>query len=284
MSEPSFPPESRPFPEGQIRAVEPPKRYSEDEPDRRAPRVPIAESYRHNSIRVWPTIHSRVLDIVPSPGTPSDGPDVIFGPSDEVVHVVGGHNAFGRACTPDDNVETLARLAGLLDLQRWTWSPATVFPQPADWVEQGALIRGAEQDEVIELARWHGQGVILRWDCSGLAPVDTDPQPTSPVSQDPVPVIVRPARLGCPMQGGVEDWCKRYGGPWTSSSMTAALVWETHRKMLVEALGCTVCHGGPVAMGSPGGSRDLFVPTREGGWQWGSPRLTVRMVDGRIHE
>lgn len=83
------------------------------------------------------------------------------------------------------------------------------------------------------------------------------------------------------MQGGVEDWCKRYGGPWTSSSMTAALVWETHRKMLVEALGCTVCHGGPVAMGSPGGSRDLFVPTREGGWQWGSPRLTVRMVDGR---
>jgi hypothetical protein len=52
--------------------------------------------------------------------------------------------------------------------------------------------------------------------------------------------------------------------------MSAALVWKHHRAMLLDAFGCDVCQGdgGNGAIGVV----DLFTPSRQGGWQWGSPR------------
>src|SRR6478609_1126220 len=47
-------------------------------------------------------------------------------------------------------------------------------------------------------------------------------------------------------------------GPFTGSSMRAALVWEHHRAMLVAALGCSICAGGNVAtQGRPYGITDM---------------------------
>ena len=65
----------------------------------------------------------------------------------------------------------------------------------------------------------------------------------------------------------------RAGGPFTSTSMRAALVWEHHRALLVEALGCAICAGGNVAsQGRPYGVSDMITPSRQGGWAWGPPR------------
>lgn len=87
-----------------------------------------------------------------------------------------------------------------------------------------------------------------------------------------MPVTLRPAATGCPMRCGAEEQCRRAGGPWTSASITASLVWSGHRAMLLDALDCAVCKGEPIAQGQPIGLRQLFSPTREGGWAWGRPQ------------
>jgi hypothetical protein len=73
--------------------------------------------------------------------------------------------------------------------------------------------------------------------------------------------------------GDADEVCVRDGGPFTGSSMRAALVWEHHRAMLVAALGCSICAGGNVAtQGRPYGITDMVTPSRRGGWAWGAPR------------
>mgnify|MGYP000476389660 CR=1 FL=1 len=43
-----------------------------------------------------------------------------------------------------------------------------------------------------------------------------------------------------------------------------------HRSLLLDAFGCGVCHGeGPRGPDSS----EHFTPSREGGWQWGPPRV-----------
>lgn len=279
MSEPRFPTTPRPTPADQIWVPEPPRRTDPADPERVAPSVPVDESYRVHEMRLWPQGPDELpLDLVPMPGEPSDPPSAAFGEGAGTVFFVSGNQAFGRPTTREDNTQSLERLLGRLTIEGETWCPATIQAPDRRWVEQGALLRDIGQDAAREIGRRFGQDVVLRWDAEGLTPVDaregSDLQPG-------ISVQVRPARLGCPMRGGVEDWCKRYGGPWTSNSRVAALVWESHRAMLLQALGgCSVCHGGPVDWGRPGGAVDLFTPTREGGWHWGTPRLVIEMVDG----
>lgn len=266
----TFPTKPRRIPDDQF-AISVPLLRSEDEL-RYGPRVPVAESYRTNLARIWPDGEGGpVFDVVPTRDPPSDGPGVLFSATQEVF-LVSGQHSFGRPSTRAENAETLRRLRWLLDFQGWTWCPSTVLAPRRDWVEQGAVVREARLDEVIDLARRHGQDVILRWDADGLAPVVTRSGTDLAGAETPVPVRVEPARTGCPFRDGVDDWCVQYGGPYTRSSRIAALVWETHRAMLVDALGCQVCGGGAVSVGSPMGATELFTPSRQGGWQWGPPR------------
>ncbi len=279
MSAHTFPAGPRRRPDDQFVVEPPPARGDESGLLRHPPSVPVAESYRSNWVRVWPDgPGGRVVDVEPAPGTVSDARLAVFGAEAATVFVVSGQHAFGRPSTRADNAETLRRLIGRLDIQHWVWSPATTFDPGRQWVEEGVVIRGADTDEVCDLARRHGQDLVLRWDADGLAPVVTRAGVELPSNGVPVPVRIAPARTGCPLRGGVDGWCVQQGGPWTSGSITASLVWETHRAMLVDALGCQVCEGGPVTVGAPLGATDLFTPSRRGGWQWGSPRTEAEDI------
>lgn len=277
MSARPFPTERRRIPDDQFAIAVPPERG--EELLRHPPRESVAASYLTNTGRVWPDgPGGRVVDVVPAPGEQSHGPDELFGPGVQVAYFVSGHHPFGRPSTRAENAETLGRLRRLLDIQEWTWCPATLAAARHDWVEQGALIRDTGWDRVALLGRRHGQEIVLRWDADGFAPVAVRDGVDLSAATGPVPVRVRPAQTGCPFRGGIDDWCVQWGGPYTSSSRLAALVWETHRAMLVDALGCDVCEGGPVTMGRPMGGTDLFTPSRHGGWQFGPPRTSVEYV------
>ena len=272
-----FPTHPRRRPDDQFAIAAPPDRGGSLL--RHPPQVPVGESYLTNIARVWPEgAGGRVVDVVPTPGSVSDGPEQVFGEGAEVTYFVSGQHSFGRPSTRDEDAETVRRLRRLLDFQGWTWCPSTVVAAERDWVEQGALIRGAEPAQVVVLAQRHGQDIVLRWDADGVTPIATREGVDLPEPRGPVPVRVQPALTGCPFRGGVDDWCVQWGGPYTSRSITASLVWETHRAMLVDALGCDVCEGGPVTIGGPSGGTDLFTPSRHGGWQWGSPRTSVDPV------
>jgi hypothetical protein len=127
--------------------------------------------------------------------------------------------------------------------------------------------------DVLHLAHDRRQEAVLTWSHGVLVATPTG---LGPDLLDPVTVQagIRPVTPGCPMRfGGVDGVCVRDGGPFTGSSMRAALVWEHHRSMLVAALGCSTCAGGNVSkQGRPYGSTDMITPSRRGGWAWGPPR------------
>ena len=266
------------FPADQIKIPVPPSRFesAQDGVLRQPPTVPAAQSYQQTIVRIWPHgVTAPAVDLVPTPGAGTHSPADLFGPDQVSVHIVSGVKSFGRLTTREEDAETLLGLRWRLDLEGWDWCPTVATSPERQWVEGGALLRSGTPDQVTFLAQFHGQSVVLRWDDTGMVAVPTiagvnvgDPTP--------VPVRVVPVATGCPLRGGADGVCKMYGGPWTSSSMSAALVWKHHRAMLLDGFGCEVCHGegaqGPV------GAVDLFTPSRDGGWQWGPPRTRERMA------
>lgn len=118
---------------------------------------------------------------------------------------------------------------------------------------------------------------MFRWNGAGLAPLAA--RPSVDVGDEP-PVAVRltPALTGCPLRGGTDGVCKVYGGPWTSSSFTAANFWRCHRVLLIEAFGCDVCNG----EGENGaiGAVDLFTrrATAAGSGQAHGPSINVSIA------
>lgn len=260
------------FPDDQISIPVPPSRFQTGQTGiyRRDPSVPVTESYRQTIIRIWPLgIEERAIDLAPAPGEESQSPTELFGPEVDRVYVISGVKAFDRLTTRMEDADTLLRLRWRLDFHGWDWRPTVATSPDRAWVEGGAILLDGTPEQVLYLAQLHGQSVVLRWNEHGMAPVPVVPgvdvgDPT------PVPVRLRTALTGCPLRCGADGVCKVYGGPWTSSSREAALVWQHHRAMLIDAFGCDVCQtdGGRGARGAV----DLFTPSRTGGWQWGTPR------------
>lgn len=253
----------------QVRVPYPPRRHnSPPEPPRPAPTEPVADSYRHNIIRIH--LPGNAIELIP--GDVHLVGETGTAPTDAVpVHVVSGCNAFGDLAGQHDNAATTAALYEDLEQRGWEYHRAAVFPPGRGWVETAAAIHGVDLQPVLDLARHHGQEAVQTWDQDGLRATPTGAGPADVAELGPAPVSARPADLGCPMR--LQDRataCVREGGPWVSASMEAALVWEHHRQMLVAALGCAVCAGGDVTTnGRPLGLTGLYTPSRRGGWQWG---------------
>lgn len=230
------------------------------------------ESFRRNVVRVWLDIGA--VDLVPATaGNASVRPGEVLAEVD-TAYVVGGANVFGRLSTLRENVASARSLRSDLDFRGWLWRRATVHDPQRSWVETGVVVADPNltEEDVDWLAAAFGQGAFLRWDARGLTCVTTGVEGRSH-PREPVPVQAHPGQLGCPMRfGATTGTCTPEGGPFGSATMSAGLVWEHHQAMLVDALGCSVCGGGPVAEGGPMGLREVFVPTRDGGWQWGPPK------------
>jgi hypothetical protein len=238
---------------------------------REPPPMSVQESYRHNTIRL--NLPGQVpIDVIPASEVlaSSVDPSTVFG-AESPVWIVSGCNTYGRLSTVDDQASSTEVLYEQLDAMDWTWHPLVLMASGRDWVETGAVVLGASQDEIVSKALRHGQEAVLLWDERGISVVATG------LSDDvvdglPVAVATSLALLGCPMRFGADGTCARQGGPFGSRSIAVATLWEQHRALLVSALGCTVCEGGVVCGdGQPMAISSSYVPSRRGGWQWGPP-------------
>lgn len=233
--------------------------------------VSVVESYRQTVVRIWPNGRDETpVDLVPTPGAETHGPEALFGDGCGPAYVISGNHAFGRLATMEEDQATLEGLHWRLDFQGVDWVPSTSTSPDRQWVEKGAVVKGILEEEVLSLAFFHGQDFVLRWDAGGLTPLPTR-EGVDVGGEDPVAVQLTPALTGCPLRCGADGVCKMYGGPWTSGSITAAYFWKTHRALLLDAFGCDVCEG--EGGGGPVGAVDLFTPSRAGGWQRGAPRM-----------
>lgn len=254
-----------------------------------ARRTSPAGSHRHDTIRIHlpaPIVPwGRLVDLTATSGTgmplagdgqrPAADPSMLFGPDIREVFIVSGHQAFGHLATPLDNEHTLVEVQHALDDRDWAWHRVVIFPTGREWAEVGALILNGTQEQVCALALRHGQERVLRWDSDGLVSVPTQFDDHSR-GEPATCLMLGRATVGCPMRfGDGSRTCIRQGGPWVSRSMQVAVVWEAHRALLVDALGCSVCGGGQVSVdGGPVAMVDLFTPSRHRGWQW-APRSDV---------
>ena len=246
-----------------------------DEPGKRRlrerPNVSVQDSYRLNIIRVTVPGGS-TIDVVPAAEgqATSVGPAAVFG-AEPPVWIVSGCNAFGRLSTQEEQASTTEVLYEGLELMGWTWHPVVLMAPGREWVETGAVVMGPSRDEIMSRALYHGQEAVLLWDEYGIRVIATG-LADDVVDGLPVAVATSPASLGCPMKFGADVMCVRPGGPFGGRAMQVGLAWELHRGLLVSALGCAVCQGGVVhGQGRPIALVSSFVPSRRGGWQWGSP-------------
>lgn len=270
MSRVPLGPYDGPMPEDQISTPRAPHRNDGTSVLRYPPSVPRVESYRQTVVRIWPNGRDATpVDVVPTPGAETHGPESLFGGGCGAVYVVSGQHAFNRLTTPDEDEATLGGLYWRLGFQGEDWVPSASTSPDRQWVEKGAVLKRVDEEEAVSTAAFHGQDFVLRWDDDGLTPLPTR-DGVDVGGGDPVAVQLAPALTGCPMRRGADGVCKMYGGPWTSSSISAAYFWKRHREMLLDAFGCDVCEGeggrGPI------GAVDLFTPSRDGGWQRGAPR------------
>ncbi|WP_220488373.1 hypothetical protein [Tessaracoccus sp. MC1756] len=193
----------------------------------------MAESYRQTVIRIWPNgSDESPVDVVPTPGAETDGPEALFGEGCGPVFVVSGSHAFGRLTMPDEDAPTLGGLYWRLDYQGEDWVPSVSTSPDRQWVEKGALVKGIDEDEALSTAFFHGQDFVLRRDSSGLTPLATR-EGVDVGGDEPVAVQLTPARTGCPLRCGADGVCKMYGDrgrarrsrPRTYGASTARCCW-----------------------------------------------------------
>ncbi|MDO5676812.1 MAG: DUF3293 domain-containing protein [Propionibacteriaceae bacterium] len=264
-------------PRSQIGVPRPPLRCDDDYGivDVRPHAESVVESYQSNIVRICPEgVGHPAVELVPVSGEGGDGPDQLFGEGCGPVYVISGSQPFGRLSTFDENARSLEKLYWRLGFDSWNWVPTVTTSPARGWVEKGAAVLGVSEEDALFRAGRQGQSVVLRWDSDGLLPLAAKSGVEVGVDE-PVAVRIQPALTGCPLRRGADEECTMVGGPWTSSSISAAFFWQQHRELLLDAFGCDVCGG--EARGGARGAVELFAPSREGGWQRGLPMTVDEM-------
>lgn len=227
-----------------------------------APRPTLVESYRLGNLRVWSDA-GQAVDLLPrvetEPNLPMTEPspstaELVEAPSrptaepvEAPIHLVFPANTLSP-CS-DAEAEAHQWLRTVVENRGVDWTRAARWSPSLDWAQPGVAIRGLDEDAMLLLAVELGLDVWLRWDDFGVRVRSGDETlawlPAARVS-------LREVRPGCPLRSGVDDFCTPWGGPWTGQSRAAWVMWQRHRRMLVTALGCGVCHGGEVHQRSIG--------------------------------
>ncbi len=236
-----LPPFPRPIPDDQIHVG---YRLSPDGRNPVAPRRPDLEtSYRHQHLRLWPAGSGGPIDLVSHSGGPkhqSDAPAEIFGAGAAPLILFPRSSAVPGS---DEDREATADLFTLLDAVKTPWTRASRWSPTLDWAQPGALLVHPNKERIVDVLDDLLPVECLEWTGLGLGLIRIDASLTwLPRSS----VEVRKTAPGCPLRSGADDFCTPWGGPWTSQSRVAFGMWQRHRKMLTDALGCRVCDGGPV--------------------------------------
>ena len=186
------------------------------------------------------------------------------------LRVIPASTPWGELLSTRATIHALNALQRDLDDAGIAWVPAAIYAPGREWVERAVAVTGLASADVAQVAARHGQPLVLHWRRRTVA-VQPTPLGVGVVPPMRIAVTLRRAAHGCPMRfDDPTQRCIREGGPFTSSSMRAALIWEHHRRMLVTTSGCTVCEGGAVtANGRPYGLYEMREPTRWASWTRG---------------
>lgn len=194
--------------------------------------------------------------------------------------LVSAWNPHGVPSTLTENLAHSVELANAVaDAGGEVRDVCATMPPNRAWVEDSLVVRGLAPRVLVELAKNFGQPAVslIGMDSITIAPTGlTDEVHLVTLEYDEVPLGTT-----CPMRTDELPGarCARHGGPWISASQIASGIWDTHRQLLLDRLGCVPCDNGsrPTLgpFGKPGPPTcgcHVRLASRYGGYVWGTPR------------
>lgn len=168
--------------------------------------------------------------------------------SDQPVYVVTAWNQGGVAATLTSNQTRQTALESEVRRLGWASCPAGSYDVDFRWAERAIAVSTTDEADVLALARRFEQPAVQRWYDSQLSVLATE---TGALIGEPTATVTtRVDRRICPMRAlkgdpQEDEVCRDPGGPWVSASIHESLRWRCQREVLLDALCCDVCRGGP---------------------------------------
>lgn len=168
--------------------------------------------------------------------------------ADRPVYVVTAWNPGGAAASLASNQARQRALESEVGRRGWASCPASSYDVDLRWAESAIAVSAGAEADVLALARRFEQPAVQRWTDGSLAVLASG---TGDLVVEPTgAVTTRVDSRICPMRAvrgepQEDDVCRDPGGPWVSASMHESLRWRCQREVLLDALSCDVCRGGP---------------------------------------
>ncbi len=166
-------------------------------------------------------------------------------PFDGRVHLLTAWSPRGEAGTFREFERLQAQLRVGLDERPSVLGDATAVASNGSWFEQQVIAASLTDDAAVELARQQGQAAAVAWEAGEVTILPTGLRPD--VVPEAVSVnVYRLPSATCPVRKDADPKgrCVMWGGPWISASIHAAALWQEHRRVGIELLGCDSCDGG----------------------------------------
>lgn len=189
-------------------------------------------------------------------------------------------NPYGDRHSLAENRALHEQLRSRIDVLGLSAIEAVTVAANGSWFEQGLAITGLTTEQADALVREFHQVGYIRLDGDGWhsTPRDTTRAPR----HQSFSVITRTKRR-CPVRmfDASAELCHMQGGHFTSRSRTYAAIWEIHRGVGLELLGCSVCKNGTESVFAYDGKtllpprrstitlREASLASRYGGYCWG---------------
>ncbi len=239
----------------------------------------ISKSYRTQSYRF--SVSGIKYELGPTKSSTAQSSD----PNKEIqallpLHFISAWHPNGGPSTLEACQQSAVSLEEDLARKRLPHIVATTIAKDQSWFEGSMGVQGLTNEEAVEIGLRHGQAAITRWDLDGIHVL-----PTGLVSIQPASFayqLVQLAKQECPVRkfGTKGEKCVLHGGPWTSASMTAAVIWTTRRRIALSLLGCDACADGKDGIYGPSGAlmglsggviilKEVFIESRYAGYGFG---------------
>lgn len=171
------------------------------------------------------------------------------------VHLLTAWSPRGEAGTFREFQRLHAQLHAGLDERGAILGEATAVASDGSWFEPQVIAASLTDDAAVGLASEQGQAAAIAWEGGEVTVLPTGLR--QEVVRKSFPVT--PQRLPsatCPVRADVdpEGRCVMWGGPWVSASIHAAALWQDHRAVGIQLLGCDSCDGGRREDWGAGGS------------------------------